>query len=118
MKRWPFNLRQLGIAVVTMAAVIVLIASIHRGLLGLPDMQIAGNGSSASTLRWFADRSGPGLPTPSVISAPGWTYNVAMLAWSLWLALALLQRWLKWAWESFTAGAIWITAAKKPPKTA
>jgi len=29
-----------------------------------------------------------------------------MLAWALWLALALL-RWLRWAWESLAAGGGW-----------
>jgi len=29
-----------------------------------------------------------------------------MLAWSLWLALALL-RWLKWGWTCFTTSGLW-----------
>ena len=33
-------------------------------------------------------------------------YRAAMLAWALWLALALL-RWLRWGWGCFTAGGGW-----------
>jgi hypothetical protein len=29
-----------------------------------------------------------------------------MLAWSLWLALALLS-WLKWGWSCFASGDLW-----------
>jgi len=33
-------------------------------------------------------------------------YRVAMLAWALWLALALL-RWLRWGWTCFSEGGLW-----------
>jgi hypothetical protein len=36
-----------------------------------------------------------------------------MLAWALWLALALL-RWLRWGWESLTAGGGW-RPLRRPP---
>lgn len=32
-----------------------------------------------------------------------WLYRGLMLAWALWLALAVL-RWLGWAWSCFSAG--------------
>jgi hypothetical protein len=41
-----------------------------------------------------------------VISAPILLYRGLMLAWSLWLAYALLK-WLGWAWECFSAGGLW-----------
>ncbi|OGQ11701.1 MAG: hypothetical protein A2138_15655 [Deltaproteobacteria bacterium RBG_16_71_12] len=81
-----FNLRQLLLAGWTAAALIGLLASIHEGLLGAPDMQIEGNGSSSTLLRWFADRAAGPLPIASVVSVPMMAYRVAMLAWSLWLA--------------------------------
>ena len=33
-------------------------------------------------------------------------YRLAMLAWSLWLALSLLW-WLRWAFGAFTEGGAW-----------
>ena len=73
------------------------------GLLGQPDMQVTGNGSSESLLRWYLDRSGARLPEPWVLSVPLWVYRTAMLAWALWLATACV-RWVKWGWESFGTG--------------
>jgi hypothetical protein len=49
------------------------------------------------------------VPLPGeepVLSVPIFVYRFAMLAWALWLALALL-RWLRWGWESLTAGGGW-----------
>jgi len=94
--------------------------SISQGLLGLPEMQIAGNGSTSYDLKWYQDRSADGLPRPWVLSVPLLVYRLAMLAWALWLAQALL-RWLKWAWECFTAGGAWRPLRRKrasPPPIA
>ncbi len=35
-----------------------------------------------------------------------WVYRVVMLAWSLWLAFAVV-RWVRWGWIGFSAGGIW-----------
>jgi hypothetical protein len=94
--------------------------SISQGLLGLPEMQIAGNGSASYDLKWYQDRSADALPRPWVLSVPLLVYRLAMLAWALWLAQALL-RWLKWAWECFTAGGAWRPLRRKrssPPPIA
>jgi hypothetical protein len=109
-----FNLRQLFIVGVTGVALLILLMSLYAGLLGRPEMQISGNGSSGSLLRWFQDRSTGAVPRGWVLSVPMLVYRGAMLAWSLWLALALL-RWLRWAWTAFTAGGGW---KKSPPKAA
>lgn len=101
-----FDLLQLALAVWTVVALGILFWGIQQGLLGYPDMQIAGNGSNAFSLRWYADRAGAVLPTAWVLSVPLLVYRLAMLAWALWLALALL-RWLRWAWESFNTGGGW-----------
>jgi hypothetical protein len=101
-----FDLLQILLAVWTAVALGILFWGIQQGLLGTPEMQIAGNGSYAAQLRWYADRVGEVLPTPWVLSVPLLFYRLAMLAWALWLALALL-RWLRWGWESFTAGGGW-----------
>ena len=69
-------------------------------------MQVAGNDSSAYNLRWYADRIGWTLPRPWVVSLPLGVYRLAMLAWALWLAHALLG-WLTWGWERFSTGGLW-----------
>jgi hypothetical protein len=77
-------------------------------------MQIAGNGSTSNDLRWYQDRAGDALPRPWVFSVPLLVYRLAMLAWALWLAQALL-RWLKWGWDCFTDGGFWRPLRKNRP---
>ncbi len=101
-----FNLLQLVLALWSFAALLTLLWSIQQGLLGSPEMQVIGNGSSPGELRWFLDRTGEKLPSAWALSAPLLAYRLAMLAWALWLALSLLK-WLRWGWESFTAGGGW-----------
>ncbi len=106
-----FNLRQLGLVALTLAAIGVLFASIYNGLLGAPEMQVRGNGSSLSQLRWFQDRTDASLPVPWLVSLPILAYRGLMLGWALWTALAVI-RWLKWGWGAFTTGGGW---KKSPP---
>ncbi len=109
-----FNLRQVAIAGVTFIALCILAVSVYEGLLGQPEMQITGNGSSLGSLRWFADRSPSLYPTAFVISVPMLVYRAAMLAWSLWMAIRLLQ-WLKFGWNAFSAGGLWKQTVRPPP---
>ena len=85
---------------------------IKEGLLGNPEMFIRGNGSSRTVLRWFQPRGGSELPMPCVVSVSVWFYRLLMLAWALWLAVALI-RWLKWAWTQFSDGGCWRRSPKK-----
>ncbi len=105
-----FNFMQIGLGVLTVAALGVLYFAVRQGLLGWPNMYIAGNGSSSYLLQWFQDRAGMELPRPWVLSVPTVIYRVLMLVWALWLALALL-RWLRWGWECFSVGGIWRTVS-------
>lgn len=107
-----FNLLQLGLALLTLAALSLLLDAVRQGLLGLPDMQIAGNGSGPYRLNWYQDRSDPMLPRPWMISAPLWVYRVLMLAWALWLAYTLLN-WLRWGWNCYASGGLWRPRKKK-----
>src|SRR5262249_48036563 len=88
-----------------------LFVSIERGLLGLPEMQISGNGSTAQALRWYHDRAGSHLPATWVISVPLAVYRLAMLAWALWISWALLA-WLRWGFGAFSAGGLWRASAR------
>jgi hypothetical protein len=114
--RW-FDVAQVALVLLTLAAVAALLVSIQVGLLGLPEMQIAGNGSTSHTLRWYQDRADATLPRASVISLPLLAYRIAMLAWALWLAQALL-RWLRWGWDCFTSGELWRPLRRRAPKVA
>lgn len=108
-----FNLSQIALVGVTLLALGVLVFSIERGLLGLPDMQVQGNSSSARLLRWFADRCGPILPRPWFLSLPLLVYRGLMLVWALWIAWSLLS-WLQWGWTCFTTGGGWRPKPRKP----
>ncbi|WP_374679987.1 hypothetical protein [Hydrocarboniphaga effusa] len=109
-----FNLLQGALALLTVIALGLLFTAVAHGLLGSPEMQIAGNGSYASSLQWYQDRWEKNLPTACAISAPLWVYRVLMLLWALWLANALLG-WLRWGWGRFTEGGVW---RKAPARTA
>ncbi len=103
---WAFNTVQLLLVILTVAALTGLYTAIERGLLGIPDMQIAGNGSSRFQLNWTQDRVEAVMPMPWVLSLPKWVYHLLMLAWSLWLAFSLLN-WLRWGWGCFSSQHLW-----------
>ena len=114
--RWGptrFNLMQAGLAALTVLALVVLISAVPQGLLGLPDMHVAGNDSAAGHLRWFADRTADALPRGGAFSLPLWVYKAAMLAWALWLANALIG-WLRWGFAAWTREGYWRKRAPKP----
>jgi hypothetical protein len=104
--RWRYNLVQTGVVLVTVLALVSLVAAVSQGLLGRPDMQILGNGSHAGLLNWYQDRGGPGVPEVTVVSVPIWVYRILMLAWALWLARRLLD-WLRWGWGGFSQPVLW-----------
>jgi hypothetical protein len=101
-----FNIIQVLLVLITFAALAALFFAIQQGLLGHPDMQIGGNGSSGHTLRWYQDRNVSILPTAWVVSVPLLAYRISMLLWALWLALALLK-WLRWGWDCFSDTRTW-----------
>ncbi|MEF3698159.1 MAG: hypothetical protein V3572_13470, partial [Desulfolutivibrio sp.] len=110
-----FNAMQTGLAALTVAGLFCLYTAIERGLLGDPLMQVAGNGSSARLMRFTFDRVAGMVPDTMVVSAPLVFYRLAMLAWSLWMALALLS-WLKWGVARFTEGGAWRRAVLRLPR--
>lgn len=108
-----FNLAQIALLLLTLGALVCLVSAIPFGLLGEPNMHLTGNGSVSTTLRWFADQSSDNLPVASVISLPLWAYKLAMLAWALWLANALIG-WLRWGFSAWSQGNYWRSTPKKP----
>lgn len=105
-----FNLMQVLLAIWTVFALSTLAGAVAQGLLGEPDMQIAGNGSSAHQLMWYQDRFHDTLPRAWVLSVSIWFYRGLMLVWALWLANSLLN-WLRWGWSQYSTGGLW---RKKP----
>ncbi len=101
-----FNIMQIAIVILTIVALFTLLAAIHQGLLGQPNMYIMGNDSSTYILRWYHDRIGEQLPQVWTFSLSLWVYRIAMLLWALWLSFALL-RWLRWGWACFTTNGLW-----------
>ncbi|HEY5743757.1 MAG TPA: hypothetical protein VIS99_14585, partial [Terrimicrobiaceae bacterium] len=109
---WGFNLLQLFLIVLTAVTLVVFVEVVAAGLLGNPEMFILGNGSHRSLLRWYQARSEMMLPRPGFVSVSIWWYRFLMLAWALWLAASLI-RWLRWAWNQFSAGGCFRRMDKK-----
>jgi hypothetical protein len=105
-RAWLHDLVLVALCLWTIAAVVVLLMAVKSGLLAHPDMDIVGNLGSGSQLRWYSDRAAGPLPTAWVLSLPLLAYHVAMLAWALWLAAALI-RWSRWVWSCFAEGGLW-----------
>jgi hypothetical protein len=103
---FTFDLIQIGLALLTIVALLVLFYAVQQGLLGRPDMQIAGNGSTAYMLNWYQDRVPEALPRIWVLSVPLIVYRILMLLWALWLAYSLLG-WLRWSWQQYSVGGYW-----------
>ena len=108
-----FNLLQVVLAVATACACFSLIYAVQQGLLGHPDMQIGGNGSTGHSLRWYQDRNNHILPQAWVLSVPLLVYRILMLTWALWLAISLLK-WLSWGWGCFSNGGTWRKMVRRP----
>ncbi|MDJ0792692.1 MAG: hypothetical protein QNI98_00505 [Woeseiaceae bacterium] len=103
---WQFDFVQIVIGGLTVIALLGIISALPQGLLGTPDMHVAGHGSYGNDLNWFADRSDSVLPGASVLTVPLWVYKTLILAWALWLSFALL-RWLPWVWQCFSSDGFW-----------
>lgn len=110
--RNTFNLIQTSIGFLTILALIALVWAISQGLLGHPDMNIIGNGSNSSMLRWYQDVSGQHMPQAWLVSIPMFAYRLAMLAWALWISYTLLGL-LKWGWKIVSEPRLWDTTPRK-----
>jgi hypothetical protein len=112
---WQFDLLQIALLILTLIALSSLVSAVTQGLLGLPEMQVEGNGSWAQNLLWYQDRSANVLEQPLLISVPVLYYRLLMLAWALWLAVTVLG-WLRWGWQAFGQGGLWRHRPPKPSK--
>jgi hypothetical protein len=108
-----FNFRQLILAAWTVLAFSGLLDATRTGLLGIPDMAVAGNGSTRELLRWSMDRINGDMPVSSVFWLPMWVFRVLMLCWALWLAFSLIS-WLRWGWNNFSRKGVWRSMEFRP----
>lgn len=106
LSRLWYNAAQIAFGLLALVAFAAILNSIPYGLLGEPDMSVVGYGADGEALRWFADKTASATPEAVVWSLPKWVYQALILAWAIWLTLALL-RWLPWAWRCFSAGGLW-----------
>jgi len=112
MDKTTFNLMQIGIAALTVMGVGSLLMAISQGLLGHPDMNIVGNGSSSTLLKWYQDHCEQVMPRAWILSIPMVYYRLAMLAWALWISYSLISL-LRWGWRNYTQPVIWHTIPRK-----
>jgi hypothetical protein len=100
------NLMQIALAVWAFLAVSQLFAAIRGGLLGSPNMRIAGNGSNSYFLIWSQDVSAGVMPSVAVYSVPLFAFRICMLLWAIWLAFSII-RWGSWVWTQYSYGGVW-----------
>ncbi|GAB4210369.1 MAG: hypothetical protein OHK0013_30940 [Sandaracinaceae bacterium] len=113
-----FDARQLLIVGYTLVAFGCLVWAVDAGLLGDPEMDVAGPDCTQWHVRFFVDRTVDALPVATVVSLPIWVYRVLMFLWALWLAVSLI-RWAKWGWEGFREGGlVRFASGRKPMRTA
>jgi hypothetical protein len=110
-----FDVRQLVIVGYTLLAFACLVWAVDAGLLGDPEMDVAGPDCTQWHVRFFVDRTADALPVATVVSLPIWVYRVLMFLWALWLAVSLI-RWAKWGWEAFREGGlVRFVVRRRPP---
>jgi hypothetical protein len=107
-----FNFVQFVLVVWTITAFTLIYLGLQQALLAAPAMRITGYGSMDHLLKWFVDRTAGPLPEAWTLTISNKIYQYIMLAWALWLAISII-RWLKWAWNSFSAETFW---KKRPPR--
>lgn len=101
-----FRLMQSVLFISTIVMIGIIYEAIRHGLLGIPDMQISGNGSGPTLLKWTVDRSGEILPTPRALMFSIYVFRLLMFAWAAWLAFRITE-WAKWTYSALRQGGVW-----------
>jgi hypothetical protein len=100
-----FNGLQLVLAGGTVVVLAVLYTTVGINLLAPVDTQISGAQSSDHVLSWYVDRVDGVTPSAGAFLLPELVWRSLMLLWALWVT-AKLVGWLRWAWQSFSAGGM------------
>ena len=108
---WRFNALQIALAGWATVVLVSVFGALRSGFFGVPDMEIAGNGSTSTRLSWYLDRFETVLPSAQFVSLPMLAYQLAMLAWALWFALFIVKH-AKWVFECYSAHGLWLKSPK------
>jgi len=103
---WGFNAAQVFLVLLSLAGLSALYETLGAGLLGVPRMQVAGGGATATNLVWTFDRVAGLVPQCLAVTAPMPVFRGLMLLWAGWLAWSP-PRWLRFGFESLTEGGGW-----------
>jgi hypothetical protein len=87
-----FNLIQTGIIFLLIMSAMIIYDAVSSGLLGIPDMQIAGNGSYSGNLNWFLDRTEKNPASIFIILAPINLWKLILFLWSIWISAFLINK--------------------------
>ena len=98
-------------ALLSVVTIFALVLTVPRALLGQPQMEVFGLGSSAHEFFWFNDQTDGTLPVPWIFSLPLWVYHLLMVGWGFWLAFALV-RWVRTAWAAISQPILWPKGSK------
>lgn len=125
---WLYKSIQVALVLLTFVGLFALFITVFTALQIPPDMAIATppmlagdqlyatTQFASQTLAWFEDTSGEVLPTAWMFSLPFWVYQVAMLAWSLWLVFAL-TKWVRSTFQTVTVPSFWHRSQQTPHET-
>ncbi|MDF1862051.1 MAG: hypothetical protein P1U87_17675 [Verrucomicrobiales bacterium] len=113
---WKYNVLQVGLIGLTILVIVFFVRIASVGLLGDPEMYIAGVGSSENYLNWFSARTPAELPEPGYWSISIWWFRLAMLLWALWLAYSLVK-WLQRGWQNSAKRGHFRSLPKRKTKT-
>lgn len=106
-KRFNFNAIQVLLVILTIAVASSAISTVAKGLLNYPNLFLEGEGTYINKISWYSQQVDQF--SPWLLSLPMWVYRVLMFSWSIWFAFNIMK-WLKWAWEGFSRGGVWIAS--------
>ncbi len=112
MRPWVFQLTQILLGILALIFLVSLIAGVKTGLLGVPDMMVAGGGSTNWQWIWYQDRQGAEYVSAGLVSLPMWLWKSLMLVWSFWIASRVIV-WGKQAWAAASRGGMWRSEAAR-----
>ena len=105
MRPWIFNTTQVLLGLLALFFLVAMIAGVKNGLLDVPDMQVAGGGSTNWQWQWYQDRQGMAYVSAGMVSLPIWVWKGLMLIWSFWIASRVIV-WGKLAWVATSRGGM------------
>ncbi|MDY0132007.1 MAG: hypothetical protein RBR53_04990 [Desulforegulaceae bacterium] len=87
-----FNLIQTGLVFLLVISAIIIYNAVSSGLLGIPEMQVTGNGSYSGNLKWFSDKADNFIPSVFIILAPINLWRLVLFLWSIWISAFLINK--------------------------